>query len=309
MFSKLKFIIFIAIITGALATFGVYQYLQKQKEKIQNPKFPLQKVVVAKVYLPIGKRLNESDLKVSDWPVNIVPKGCFLNITDAIDRVVRIEVFEGEAIIQSKLAPMGSEGGFSSIIPQGMRALTVSVNTYSGVSGFILPNTRVDVLVTVPSPNKKEESTTKIILENVKVLAVDQTFEREGDDPVIVQSVTMLVTPDEAEKLVLASTEGKLQLSLRNTADSSVKATSGVKLKELISKPRPRRVYSRQAPSKKQIPSELETEQRVIEVIRSNERTEVKVKEEKKSNEEKKSDESLSKILSTGKTSSSLKRR
>jgi pilus assembly protein CpaB len=179
----------------------------------------------------------------------------------------------GEAIIESKLAPKGSEGGFSSIIPDGMRALTVSVNNSSGVGGFILPNTRVDVLVTVSSPVEKEESSTRIILEDIKVLAVDQTFERKEDDPVIVQTVTLLVTPEDAEKLVLASTEGKLQLSLRNNADRSMMTTSGVKLRQLG-------VNQSQSgggagPARRVQPAEAPPSQKVIEVIRSSERAEV----------------------------------
>jgi pilus assembly protein CpaB len=153
-----------------------------------------------------------------------------------------------------------------------MRALTVSVNNSSGVGGFILPDTRVDVLVTVSSPVQKGESTTKIILEDIKVLAVDQTFERKEDDPVIVQTVTLLVTPEDAEKLVLASTEGKLQLSLRNNADRSLMATSGVQLKELVDKPM--EAPSR-GPARRILPAETPPSQKVIEVIRSSERAEV----------------------------------
>jgi pilus assembly protein CpaB len=158
-----------------------------------------------------------------------------------------------------------------------MRALTVSVNNSSGVGGFILPNTRVDVLVTVSSPAQKGESTTKIILEDIKVLAVDQTFERKEDDPVIVQTVTLLVTPEDAEKLVLASTEGKLQLSLRNTSDRSVRATSGVQLKELVVKqqdpraPKPEKVNGQS----RRINRAPAPNQTVVEVIRSSQRAKV----------------------------------
>jgi pilus assembly protein CpaB len=285
MLFKMKIILPIAILTSAVSTYGVYHYLQKKKTEIEDPKRLTQSVVIAKANFDIGRMLEESDLKQSEWPKNIVPRGSYSDVSLVVGRVLKAEIYEGEAILESKLAPSGSDGGFASIIPQGMRALTVSVNTYSGVGGFILPNTRVDVLVTVPSPHNKEESSTKIILEDVKVLAVDQTFEREGDDPVIVQSVTLLVTPDEAEKLVLASTEGKLQLSLRNYVDHDTKPTSGVQLKELISNPRPRRKSSLSSTANRR-QSEPKSEQTVVEVIRSSERSEVKFDDSKKKEKE-----------------------
>jgi pilus assembly protein CpaB len=285
MLFKMKIILPIAILTSAVSTYGVYHYLQKKKTEIEDPKRLTQSVVIAKANFDIGRMLEESDLKQSEWPKNIVPRGSYSDVSLVVGRVLKAEIYEGEAILESKLAPSGSDGGFASIIPQGMRALTVSVNTYSGVGGFILPNTRVDVLVTVPSPHNKEESSTKIILEDVKVLAVDQTFEREGDDPVIVQSVTLLVTPDEAEKLVLASTEGKLQLSLRNYVDHDTKPTSGVQLKELISNPRPRRTSSLSSTANRR-QSEPKSEQTVVEVIRSSERSEVKFDDSKKKEKE-----------------------
>jgi pilus assembly protein CpaB len=281
MLFKMRVILPLAIIASMLSTFGIYKFLQAKKAEMDKPKVLTQDVVIAKADFPIGKMLEESDLRLSNWPKEIVPKGSYSEASPLIGRVVRAEVYEGEAILESKLAPVGSDGGFSSVIPPGMRAVTVSVNTYSGVSGFILPNTYVDVFVTVPSPSNKEESSTKIILENVKVLAVDQTFEREGDDPVIVQSVTLLVTPDEAEKLVLASTEGKLQLGLRNTADQSRRQTAGVQLRELMSQTAARRPVSRSPRRTTSRPAQPESSPTVVEVIRSNERTEVKFEEDK----------------------------
>jgi pilus assembly protein CpaB len=270
---KVKFIIPIAIVASALATFGLYKVLLSQNSRNSAPAVVTQKVVTAAHDLPMGRKLEAADLKTGDWPEAIVPPGSYAILPEVLGRVLKTESKMGEAIIESKLAPKGSEGGFSSIIPDGMRALTVSVNNSSGVGGFILPNTRVDVLVTVSSPVEKEESSTRIILEDIKVLAVDQTFERKEDDPVIVQTVTLLVTPEDAEKLVLASTEGKLQLSLRNNADRSMMTTSGVKLRQLG-------VNQSQSgggagPARRVQPAEAPPSQKVIEVIRSSERAEV----------------------------------
>jgi len=188
--------------------------------------------------------------------------------------VLRSDIYGGEAILEKKLAPRGSDGGFSSIIPEGMRALTVSVDTYSGVSGFILPNTRVDVMVTVSNMMKQDNSITKIFLEDVKVLAVDQEYERTDDDPRKVQAVTLLVKPSDAEKLALASIEGKIQLSLRNTTDHAKNETRGVRLAELVARPRRNRVI--RGPS--QTAQKTSNVPRVVEMIRSNERTEIKFK-------------------------------
>ncbi len=274
MILRIKFIIPIAIVASAFATFGLYRVLVQQNGRKSAPQVVYRKVVVANRDLPMGKKLEAADLRTSDWPEGIVPMGSYSDASELLDRVLKTESKTSEAVIESKLAPKGSEGGFSSIIPDGMRALTVSVNNSSGVGGFILPNTRVDVLVTVSSPAQKGESTTKIILEDIKVLAVDQTFERKEDDPVIVQTVTLLVTPGDAEKLVLASTEGKLQLSLRNTSDRSVKATPGVQLKELVLK---QPVLSPQTagPARGFQPAAAASKPKVVEIIRSSKRAEV----------------------------------
>jgi pilus assembly protein CpaB len=272
MILRIKFIIPIAVAASAVATFGLYKGMLRQNARGSAPAAATQKVVVAIHDLPMGKKLEAVDLKTGDWPEDIIPPGSYAEAAQVLGRVLKTESKIGEAIIESKLAPKGSEGGFSSIIPDGMRALTVSVNNSSGVGGFILPDTRVDVLVTVSSQVQKGESTTKIILEDIKVLAVDQTFERKEDDPVIVQTVTLLVTPEDAEKLVLASTEGKLQLSLRNNADRSMMGTSGVQLKELVVK---QPETPSRGPARRVEPADAPPSQKVIEVIRSSERAEV----------------------------------
>lgn len=260
---KIKSIIVVALILSSIVTFGLYKYINKQKLKNEQS-LGYQNVILASVHLPIGTKIEAANLRQVAWPNAILPDGYFSTMQEVIGRVIKAEAFPGDAIIESKLAPAGSEGGFSSIIPPGMRALTVEVNTYVGVGGFILPNTRVDVLVTVGSYTDKEEASTRIILENIKVLAVDQTFQRKGDDPVTVQTVTLLVTPDQAEKLVLASTEGKLQLTLRNDSDTAQLTTNGVQLKELVAHKNPtvKRTIRRTTPKNTQ----------VVELIQSGER-------------------------------------
>jgi pilus assembly protein CpaB len=262
---KVRWIIAAALLLSAAATYGLFQVLDTQAKKSEADKAGYRNVVLASMHLAAGSKIGESDIRQVAWPSELLPEGSFSELKEVVGRVMKSEAYPGDAIMESKLAPSGSEGGFSSIIPKGMRALTVEVNTYVGVGGFILPNTSVDVLVTVPSSKQKEEASTRIILQDIKVLAVDQTFERKGDDQVTVQTVTLLVTPEQAEKLVLGSTEGKLQLTLRNDSDDAKDVTSGVKLKDLVASQPPKapeKTVTRQAPKNR----------KVVEVIRSGER-------------------------------------
>ena len=234
--------------------------------------------------MPLGTALDGSVLGETEWPEDIIPIGSFSSIDLVSGRVLKSDVFAKEPILEPKLAPPGSAGGFSSIIPVGMRAATVGVNVVSGVSGFVLPGTYVDVVTTVSPSSEKEETASKIILENVKVLAVDQLFERKDDDPMTVHSVTLLVNPEQSEKLVLASTEGKLQLTMRNNADDSVETeTPGIWLKDLITANSPppapirsstrRRTTTSQRPQPVASPApEEKTKARTVEVIRATEK-------------------------------------
>lgn len=268
MMLKMKWIVPIAVLFAALATYGVYRQMKTDKPVREQQTMDIQTAVVAKTKMNPGHRITSSDIHRAEWPKHLIPSNAFSSPDGVIDRVVQSTIYPGEAVLDPKLSAHGSEGGFAGIIPPGMRALTVPVDMYSGVSGFILPGTRVDVLVTVPSHSRKEDSSARMILEDVEVLAVDQTFERKGDEPVSVQSVTLLVTPKDAEKLALASTEGDLKLSLRNTSDRSKTQTTGTRLRTMMA-------YT---PRKRTVPSGAGQKSRdwVIEIIRSNERSEVK---------------------------------
>ncbi len=270
---KPKFMIPFAILLSGLATIAVYRYIQQQKESIEEPKVVFHNVVVALQDLPVGTTLDPTLLTVAQWPTDIIPEGSFTTPSFLDGRVLKSNVYAKEPILMGDLSPLGSAGGFSSIIPKGKRAATVKVDIVSGVSGFILPNTYVDVLATVTPTGKQEDMASKIVLENIKVLAVDQLFQRQTDEPVTVQSVTLLVTPEESEKLALACTEGELQLTMRNSTDSvKVETTPRVWLKDLLEgKKQPvstvRRV--RRAPRPQEPPKK---KPRSIEVIRATEK-------------------------------------
>jgi len=191
--------------------------------------------------LALGTPLKAADLLIKQWPEDLVPDSSFQDMSEVIGRVMKTEVIAGEPILSTKLAPTGSGGGVPGLIPSGMRAFT------------------------------------KTILQNVEVLAIDQTYNKNNDaDPVVVKSVTLVVSPDEAEKLALAGNEGKLQLVLRNGTDLEMRNTDGVKISQFNGRvePQPQLRVIRPQPA----PEEVEEEEapvRVVEVIRANVRSEI----------------------------------
>jgi pilus assembly protein CpaB len=230
--------------------------------------------------------LTINELRTVDWPSDMVLEGSYADPIDLVGRVLVTRLIYGEPVLDSKLAPEGVLGGVSSLIPAGMRAITVAVNVVSGVGGFILPNAKVDILVTVNPTTLKENATTRIILQDITILAVDQTYRTEDNDPIQVKSVTLLVNPEQAEQLALASTEGKLQLMLRNGVDSDTTETDGARLTQLITgPPRPepapviRTTTARRSTPARPSPPVVEEPVptvKTIEVIRSNVRSEIK---------------------------------
>jgi pilus assembly protein CpaB len=272
---KLRFIIPVALVSGMCASYGVFSYLKKEQAQRPAVQIATRPVVVAALSIPLGTPLRAEALQIKQWPEDLAPDSSFQEIDAVIGRVMKTEVIAGEPILSTKLAPTGSGGGVPGLIPAGMRAFTVAVNVVSGVGGFILPGTRVDVLATVSPSGMKNGTTTKTILQNVAVLAVDQTFNKNGDDPVVVKSVTLVVSPDEAEKLALASNEGKLQLVLRNGADLETHNTDGVKISQFngYTAPAPRAVLLEPVPEK--VEEEEEAPAKVVEVLRANVRSEV----------------------------------
>jgi pilus assembly protein CpaB len=289
---KPKYVITLALVSGMVASYAVFYYLKQQESRMKTSEVVSRPVVVAAGNLTAGMILKLTDLQIRDWPENIIPDGSF-SIAEVLEgRAVETDVTTGEPILTTKLAPEGSGGGVSSMIPPGMRAMTVAVNVVSGVGGFILPRTRVDILVTVASTDTKKEKTTKIILQNVEVLAVDQTYDKNDNDPITVKSVTLLVSPEDAEKLALAANEGKLQLTLRNSSDSLLSSTAGQHIGQLLSPAKPKAVPRKKTsrPRAKPKPkAKVSSSPKVVEVIRANVRSEVTFDEEESKTKESKS--------------------
>ena len=195
------------------------------------------KVVVAAVDIELGSKINPQMLTVTDWPSGSMPPGAFKDIKELQDRVVKVSVLRGDAVLERKLAPVGTQGGLSAVIADGKRAMTVRVNDVVGVAGFALPGNYVDVMVNAQQDKGKSEENkqiSKTVLEHVLVLAVAQESGRDDTKPKVVSAVTLELTLEDSEKLDLARSVGTLSLVLRNQADKKTVATTGITKSQLF---------------------------------------------------------------------------
>jgi pilus assembly protein CpaB len=226
-----------AVTFGLIAAVSVKQYLLSAQTYRSN----LNDVVVAKVDIPVGSRIIPEQLTVAQFPADVTPEGALSKIDEnLIGRVVVTSIAPRDPVTEVKLAPIGAAGGLSSMIPEGYRAMTVAVNDVVGVSGFIMPGTLVDIVVVITPPkgSGNEEMISKIVLQNIKVLASGQNIDKPKNDREVeraIKAVTLQVTPEQAEKLALASSEGKLQLVMRNSVDQADEQTAGANKRTLLS--------------------------------------------------------------------------
>jgi pilus assembly protein CpaB len=224
-----------AAMFGLLAAFTVSRYLSNAQANTRNAN----KVVVAKVDIPLGTAVVAEQLTTAQLPADAVPDGAFDTVEKLVGRVTVTNVAAREPVTDFKLAPEGSTGGLSAVIPEGFRAMTVKVDDVVGVSGFLRPGTMVDVLTVIDKPDQtstQREAISKIVLQNVKVLASGQNIDKPKDsrEADTVKAVTLQVTPEQAEKLALASTEGKLRLVMRNSIDQGDEQTPGIDKRTLL---------------------------------------------------------------------------
>jgi len=224
---KALIVLSLALIFGAITAVAVNRVLKRGTDRFSEGERV--KVVVAVSPISVGQRIMTDQVKLEERPKNTLPEGAMTDITKVIDRVALTEAAIGEAILSSRLAAEGSAAGLSAVIPAGMRAMTVKVDEVIGVAGFVAPGAYVDVVATVVRTGIEDESTSRIILQKVKVLASGKQIENGKDGGAVeVRTVTLLVTPEQAEALALASTAGKLQLVMRNTVDENEVNTTGV---------------------------------------------------------------------------------
>ena len=221
----------LALITGLAAAVYAASWVA-QRGNIASTK-----VVVAAVDIELGSKISPQMLTTSEWPSESVPSDAFKDVKDLQDRVVRASVLRGEAIVDRKLSPVGTQGGLSAVIAEGKRAMTVRVNDVIGVAGFALPGNYVDVMVNAQQERGKGEVGNQVsmtVLEQVLVLAVAQEASRDDTKPKVVSAVTLELSPGDAEKLDLARSVGTLSLVLRNQLDKKAVATAGVTKSELF---------------------------------------------------------------------------
>jgi pilus assembly protein CpaB len=230
-------VLVLAITAGGGLAFATYNYIQNAPVKTVS--LPTRPVIVAAQDLELGSELKQDDLRVVEWPANAVPNGAFSKTDELTGRGLLMPVIQNEPILPMKLASKEAGAGLPPLIPAGLRAVSVRVNEVIGVAGYVLPGTRVDVVATANPTEQRADMTSKVVLTNVLVLAAGTKFEQASDkgEPQPVSVVTLLVTPEESERLTLASTEGKIQLALRNPLDNSAPVTPGIKPAALLGTP------------------------------------------------------------------------
>ncbi len=232
-------VIFVALagLAAMLASVVVYSALKKREAEVQRAMAKTVYIVVAATDLPLGSKIDPGQLKLARWSADAIPDGSFTNPSQVAGAFVKNQFVTNEPIVATKLfLGQKTAGVMPLLIPPGMRAVSVPVDEVSDISGFILPHARVDILVAVANQGegRGDQPFSKIVLQNVEVLAVAQEVENKKDEPELVKVVTVLVTPQDAERLALATREGVLHLAMRNYSDNKIVLTSGTDVHELL---------------------------------------------------------------------------
>jgi pilus assembly protein CpaB len=224
----------LAALAATLAAVIVYSALRKREVALQKAVANTVEIAVAARELPLGTAIEPGTVRMVRWSRDSLPPGAVTDPRTVMNNVVKAAFMENEPIVTGKLfAGQKTAGVLPLLIPRGMRAMSVAVDEVSDVAGFILPQARVDVLVSI-SESGAEKSFSKVVLQNVQVLAVAQQIEGKRDEPQVVKVVTLLVSPEEAERLALASHQGSLRLALRNYTDEKIVLTSGSDVASLL---------------------------------------------------------------------------
>ncbi len=205
----------VALLISLFVTFWIYREL---RSRLAETVVRERRIVIATANIPLGSRLKAEQLRTIPWPENVKMDGVFEDPELLVSRGVIVPISANEPILESKLAPVGT-AGLTAAIPEGMRAVAVKVNDVVGVAGFAVPGTRVDVVLS-GSPDGNDYEVSKTFLENVQVLSAGQDVEIDRDGkPKSVQVITLLVSPEDAQRLALGSIDGQIRLALRNPLD------------------------------------------------------------------------------------------
>lgn len=237
--NRLKIALVVAVFFGLIAAYGIYSFLSQQQREADSLRAANQDIVIAAQDIPPGTTLNEEALKkglikTTPWPKASIPAGAFSSPQQVYGKVNRVKILANEPLLESRLA--GEGAGLTVRLEAGKRALALRVDEIVGVSGFIVPDDRVDViLTTTPVGSTQDSRISKIVLQNMRVLSVAQSTEQKDGKPQLARSITLEVTPEEAEKLTLASQEGQIVLALRGLGDAAQLATIGSNKRDLLS--------------------------------------------------------------------------
>jgi pilus assembly protein CpaB len=273
--TRLLFIGILALALGGLLSSVVYKTLQARTAQPQPAGVD---VVVAANDLQVGAKIEDRNVRVVKLPGDTLPENVFHSKTRVVGRGVILPIAKGEFILPSKVAGENAGSGMPALIPPGMRAVSVRVNEVVAVAGFVVPGTRVDVLLT-GSPGGTADNQTTTVLENIAVLAAGQKLERNAaGEPQSVPVITLLVSPEDAQKLTLASQEGRIQLSLRNPLDTNQQKLPSVRNAVLYggAAPAPAPASARPKVTRTPKPVVAPPSPYTIEVIRGQEKKEIK---------------------------------
>jgi pilus assembly protein CpaB len=282
--ARLALVLAVALTAAGLASMVVYQVVSA---------IPVREVEVASLHavvaakpIPVGTILTSEHVKVVPWPARNPVPGSFTAVEKVMNRGAIVEVAENEPLTESKLAPLGSGGGLPPTIPEGMRAISVRTNEVVGVAGFVIPGTRVDVLVTLKQSGAQTEPISRAVVSNVQVLTAGTRFDQEKarseGKPIPSTVVTLLVTPQDAERISLAASEGQIMLTLRNPLDVARTTTNGVRMANLLAEPAapvvPKRIEGRRVVVQAPPPAPPVSPIYTVEAIRAAKRSEESVR-------------------------------
>lgn len=216
-----------ALLLGLLAAVLAARWMQERLSVMESARSSTSTVVVAATTIPFGERIKDSDVRTIDWPSAEVPQGSFSETEKVVGRYTNQKLLPGELVLKQRTVEQPGGNLLSSMIEPNHRAVTVRVNDVIGVAGFLLPGNRVDVLAT--RMNNARRAETRTLLQNLRVLAVDQTTaDATKGEAVVVRAVTLEMLPEQAEELVAATEEGTVQLALRNPDDRSIEQAEAV---------------------------------------------------------------------------------
>ncbi len=228
----------LSVLVAGVASLLVYRAVQRIP--VREVEVRSYQVAVASRNLPVGQMLTAGDVKLVAWPESSPVAGGYGTVEDVVNRGLVAPVLENEPLTSSKVAAPEAGAGLPPTITAGMRAISVKVNEVIGVAGFVVPGTRVDVVVTIS--RREGDSVSRVVVSNVQVLTAGTKFDQEqarDGKPVPSTVVTLLVTPEDAERIALASAEGSIMLTLRNPLDTQPTETRGTRMASLMGAPDP----------------------------------------------------------------------